>query len=203
MKFIIASNNKKKLEELERILLPLGIDAVTAKASGINLEEVEETGATFEENAFIKAKAAHDKTGLGAIADDSGLCVDALGGAPGVFSARYSGGHGNDEDNNNLLLKNLKDVPVEKRTGRYVSAICCVMPDGSHFTVKGECEGTIGFERSGTGGFGYDPLFVLPNGVTMANLTPEQKDEVSHRGKALRLLKEKLTELSKKGNENI
>ena len=192
MKFIIASNNRKKLEELKRILLPLGIDAVTAKEAGVNLEEVEETGKTFEENAFIKAKAAYDKTGLGAIADDSGLCVDALGGAPGVFSARYSGEHGNDEENNNLLLKNLEGVLPDKRTARYVAAICCIMPNGESFTVRGECEGSIGFERSGTGGFGYDPLFVLPNGITMANLTPGQKDEVSHRGKALRLLKEKL-----------
>ena len=192
MKFIIATHNKNKVREMSRILEPLGIEAVTDGDMGISLPDVEETGTTFEENAAIKALAAHRETGLGAIADDSGLSVDSLSGAPGVYSARYSGG--NDEDNNDLLLKNLENVPDEKRTARYVCAICCVMPDGSYFTVRGECEGRIGYERAGTGGFGYDPLFITADGRTMAQLTAQEKDAISHRGRALRLLAEKLGE---------
>ena len=193
MKFIIATHNQKKLSELRRILSPLGIEAMTADEAGVSFDDVEETGATFEENAAIKARALFDGNGFGTIADDSGLCVDALDDAPGVYSARYSGEHGNDADNIALLLKNMADIPENERTARFVCSICCIMPDGEEFIVRGECEGKIGYECVGDGGFGYDPVFMLPDGRSMAQLTKEEKDAISHRGSALRLLAEKLS----------
>lgn len=197
MDFLIATHNMKKRDELSRILKPVGVRALLAEEAGVDLTDVEETGTTFEENAFLKAQSGCLESGMPCIADDSGLAVDALDGAPGVFSARYSGEHGNDDKNNELLLKNLKDVPMERRTARFVSAVCCVFPDGRKITVRGECEGKIAFDLKGNGGFGYDPLF-LPEeyeGKTMAQLTPEEKDAISHRGKALRLLSKKLEEI--------
>lgn len=191
MDFILATNNMKKLAEMQRILSPLGINVVTAKTLGIELPEVEEDGTTFEENAEIKAVSACNITNMPAVADDSGLCVDYLDGAPGIFSARFSGEHGNDEKNNDLLLEKLDGVPAEKRTAYYVCAICCVFPDGRKIVVRGECHGAIGFERDGNGGFGYDPLFVI-NGKSFGNYTPEEKDKISHRGIALRKLKNEL-----------
>ena len=193
MKFIIATHNQKKLAELRRILSPLGIEALTADEAGIDFEDVEETGTTFEENAQIKALALYDGSGYGTIADDSGLCVDALDGAPGIYSARYSGEHGNDAENIVLLLKNMENVPDEQRTARFVCAICCVMPDGTQFTVRGECEGKIGYECLGDGGFGYDPIFMLPEGRSMAELSKDEKDAISHRGNALKKLVERLS----------
>lgn len=193
MDFILASNNQKKLAEMQRILAPLGIRVVTARMLGKELSEVVEDGETFEENARIKALHACKEMQLPAIADDSGLCVDALGGAPGIFSARFAGEHGNDAANNDLLLQKLAGVPAQQRTAYYVCAICCVFPDGREITVRGECHGTIGFERDGDGGFGYDPLFIL-NGKSFGRYTAEEKDAVSHRGKALRKL---TTELEK------
>ena len=197
MDFLIATHNMKKRDELSRILKPVGVRALLAEEAGVDLTDVEETGTTFEENAFLKAQSGCLESGMPCIADDSGLAVDALDGAPGVFSARYSGEHGNDDKNNELLLENLKDVPMEQRTARFVSAVCCVFPDGRKITVRGECEGKIAFDLKGNGGFGYDPLF-LPEeyeGKTMAQLTPEEKDSISHRGKALRLLSKKLEEI--------
>lgn len=191
MDFILATNNMKKLAEMQRILSPLGINVVTAKMLGLELEDVEETGTTFEENARLKAKAASAETGMPAIADDSGLCVDYLNGAPGIFSARFSGEHGNDEKNNDLLLEKLSGVPAEKRTAHYVCAVCCVFPDGREITVRGECAGLIGFERDGCEGFGYDPLFIV-NGRAFGRYTAEEKDVISHRGNALRKLKAEL-----------
>lgn len=191
MDFILATNNMKKLAEMQRILSPLGINVVTAKALGIELEDVEETGTTFEENARLKATAACKETNMPAIADDSGLCVDYLNGAPGIFSARFSGEHGNDEKNNDLLLEKLKGVAPEQRTAHYVCAICCVFPNGKEITVRGECNGTIGFERDGNEGFGYDPLFLV-NGRSFGRYTAEEKDKISHRGNALRKLKAEL-----------
>lgn len=191
MDFILATNNMKKLAEMQRILSPLGINVVTAKALGIELEDVEETGTTFEENARLKATAACKETNMPAIADDSGLCVDYLNGAPGIFSARFSGEHGNDEKNNDLLLEKLKGVKPEQRTAHYVCAICCVFPNGNEITVRGECAGTIGFERDGNAGFGYDPLFLV-NGRSFGRYTAEEKDKISHRGNALRKLKAEL-----------
>ena len=191
MDFILATNNMKKLAEMQRILSPLGINVVTAKTLGIELEDVEETGTTFEENARLKATAACKETNMPAIADDSGLCVDYLDGAPGIFSARFSGEHGNDEKNNDLLLEKLKGVKPEQRTAHYVCAICCVFPNGKEITVRGECSGTIGFERDGNAGFGYDPLFLV-NGRSFGRYTAEEKDKISHRVNALRKLKAEL-----------
>lgn len=191
MKVLIATHNLKKREELRRILLPLNIDVVMADEIGCELREAEETGETFEENALIKAKSGCEDSGLPCIADDSGLCVDALDGAPGIYSARYSGG--NDDDNNRLLIKNLENVPDEKRTAKYVCAACCVFPDGKTITVRGECHGTISREPNGNGGFGYDPFFKCGDKF-FGEISAEEKDKVSHRGKALRLLAEKLKE---------
>lgn len=206
MDFILATNNMKKLAEMQRILSPLGINVVTAKMLGITLPEVVEDGDTFEANAKIKAESACKITGLPAIADDSGLCVDYLDGYPGIYSARFAnieihGGecvdnerNADDEDNNNLLLKKLEGVEKEKRTAYYVCAICCIFPDGKEITVRGECHGHIGFERDGNAGFGYDPLFII-NGKSFGKYEGEEKDKISHRGKALRLLAKELEKI--------
>ena len=187
MEFILASNNQKKLAEMQRILSPLGIEVKTAAMLGLELPDVVEDGDTFEANAALKARSACRVTGLPAIADDSGLCVDYLDGAPGIYSARFSGGHGDDEANNDLLLQKLEGVPMEQRTAYYVCAICCVFPDGEELTVRGECHGHIGFERDGNAGFGYDPLFLV-EGRSFGRYTAEEKDKISHRGRALRTL---------------
>lgn len=189
MKVFIATKNQKKLVELSRILKPLGFSIVCEKDLDMPLPELEETGKTFEENALLKAKAGLKETGFISVADDSGLCVDYLEGAPGIYSARYSGGHGNDELNNQKILEELNGVPMEKRTAYYVAAIACVFPDGREFTVRGECHGHIAFEESGTCGFGYDPLFISEKGC-FGHLSAEEKDSISHRGKALRLFKQ-------------
>ena len=189
MKFIIATNNSKKLIELERILKPLGIQAVTAGQEEISLADVEENGATFKENSFIKASAACDKTGLPAIADDSGLCVDALGGAPGIYSARFGGEGVTDADKNCLILEKLSGV--KDRKAHYTCAVTCVFPNGDLIQLEDYCCGEIALEPEGTGGFGYDPIF-LYKGKSFGNFTAEEKDKVSHRGKALRRFKDEL-----------
>ncbi len=194
MDFILATNNMKKLAEMQRILSPLGINVVTAKMLGKQLEDVEEDGKTFEDNAKLKARAACKEMNMPAIADDSGLCVDYLDGAPGIFSARFAGEHGNDEKNNDLLLEKLDGVPLEKRTAHYVCAICCTFPDGREIVVRGECNGVIGFERDGHEGFGYDPLFLV-DGKAFGRYTAEEKDKISHRGNALRLLTKELQKI--------
>lgn len=194
MKFIIATNNKKKLVEMERILKPLGIEAVSAKDAGVVLDEVDETGTTFGENAFLKANAAYIKTGMPAVADDSGICVDALGGRPGIFSARYSPEDCvTDEDRTAKILEELHGVPDEKRGAHYTCAICCILPDGSKIEIEETCEGKIGYEFIGDGGFGYDPIFYFGD-KTFAQISGEDKDKVSHRGKALRKLQAALRE---------
>ena len=194
MKFIIATNNAKKLVELERILKPLGIEAVSAKDAGVVLGEVEETGTTFLENAFIKANAAFEKTGMPAVADDSGICVDALGGRPGIFSARYSPEDCHtDEERTAKILEELQGVPDDKRGAHYTCAICCILPDGSKIEIEETCEGKIGYEFIGDGGFGYDPIFYFGD-KTFAQISGEDKDKVSHRGKALRKLQAALRE---------
>lgn len=190
--FVIASNNPKKVNELNRILNPIGITAKTAKEMGVSLDDVEETGTTFVENARLKARAANKRTGLPCIADDSGLMVDALNGAPGVYSARYSGEGANDEKNNQKLLKEMENVPVTQRTAKFVCVICCVLDDGKEIVAHGECVGRIGYQPVGEGGFGYDPLFLTQDGRSYAQLTPEEKDKISHRGNAVRILKEQL-----------
>lgn len=191
MKFIIATNNPKKLIELERILKPLGIEAVSAKEAGVVLDDVEETGTTFAENAFLKANAAYKKTGMPAVADDSGLSVDALGGNPGVYSARYAGENATDKDRYTKLLNEMKNVPDEKRTAHFTSAICCILSDGTKIEAEGRCEGKIAFEPIGDSGFGYDPVFMCGD-KSYAQLTSDEKDKISHRGKSLRMLQEKL-----------
>ena len=191
MKVFIATKNLKKLEELSRILVPMGFDVICEKDLDSPLEEIEETGTTFEENAILKAKAGLLRTGYMSVADDSGICVDYLDGAPGIYSARYSGGHGNDEMNNLKILKELEGVPMEKRTAYYVAAIACVFPDGREFTVRGECHGHIAFEEKGTNGFGYDPLFISEIGC-FGLVSAEEKDKVSHRGRALIKFREEL-----------
>ncbi len=187
----MATHNRHKVRELQRILAPLGIEVATAE-----LPEVEETGTTFEENAEIKARSACRATGLPSVADDSGIVVDALGGAPGVYSARYAGPDATDEERNRKLLEELRGVPDEKRTARFVSAVCCAFPDGEAITVTGVCEGRVAYLPSGSGGFGYDPIFLVGK-KTYAELTPSEKDAVSHRGKALRLLAARLQERAK------
>ena len=192
MRDIVATHNPKQLIELSRILQPLGIDAVTDRDLGRELPEVEETGTTFEQNAYLKAASACKETGLPAIADDSGLMVDALDGAPGVYSARYAGEGATDADRIQKLLHELQGVPADKRGAHFVSAVCCVFPNGDTLTARGECPGVIGDAPRGEGGFGYDPVFVVEDGRSYAELSAEEKDAISHRGRALRAFREKL-----------
>ena len=181
-KLIAASNNKNKLREFEAILGGR-YRIVSMREAGIDAE-IDETGTTFEENALIKASYVMQATGCAAIADDSGLEVDALGGAPGVYSARYCGRHGDDEANNDLLLANLAGVPAP-RTARYVAAIALVRPGMEPVVRRGTCEGEILKERRGNGGFGYDPLFLCETGETFAEISMEKKNEISHRRRGI------------------
>ena len=196
MEIVLASRNQKKIREMEAILachIP-GIRILSLDDVGF-VGDIEENGHTFEENALIKANTALEACGgrYAAIADDSGLSVDVLGGAPGVYSARYAGGHGDDAANNALLLKNLANVPPHERTARFVCCIACVFPDGSKITVRGETEGLIIDEARGNGGFGYDPYFYyVPYGKTFSELTADEKNAISHRGKAVAKLAEVL-----------
>lgn len=194
MTFVIATHNAKKLKELKRILEPLGFDAVIRE----DLPEVEETGTTFAENALLKAESACKVTGMPAIADDSGLVVDALGGAPGVYSARYAGEGATDRQRYEKLLEELREVPTEQRTARFVSAVCCVFPDGKILTAEGACEGIIAFEPKGEGGFGYDPIFLVGE-RSYAEMKAEEKDSISHRGRALAKLAQELENWKKNG----
>ena len=187
MKIIIATHNKHKLQEMSRILSPMGYEVVTDRDLGIELSDVEESGETFLDNARIKSEAGCKESGYPCIADDSGLCVDALGGAPGVYSARYSGVHGDDDGNNRKLLAELDGVPTEKRTAHFACAICVSFPDGSEVTATGKCEGYIGYEKKGSNGFGYDPLFMVGE-RSLAEMSAEEKDAISHRGNALKEL---------------
>ena len=196
MKILLATRNKNKAREISRILSEyrntLGdVELLTLDDVGIT-DDVEENGTTFEENAMIKAKAGAS-TGYITLADDSGIEVDALGGAPGIYSARFAGGHGDDAANNALLLEKLKDVPQKKRTARYAVAIACVLPNGETFTMRGTTEGLILNEYDGEGGFGYDPLFwSLDLQKSFGRADPGEKNAVSHRGRAVRLAAEEL-----------
>ena len=184
MKLVLASDNAHKFGEFRELFRTLNVELLSKKETGFT-GEVEETGSTFEENAFIKAEAVMLATGLPAIADDSGLCVDALGGDPGVRSARYTGNHSDsDSDRYELVLKNLDGR--QDRSARFVCALCCVFPDGKVLRARGECEGEILFAPQGENGFGYDPVF-RPAGhdCSMAELTMDEKNAISHRGKAL------------------
>ena len=185
MKLVLASKNRHKLVELQTILGQLGLEVVLESDIGIDVD-VEETGTTFEENALLKAKAVMEASGMAAIADDSGLMVDALNGEPGVYSARY-GGKDSDAARTAYLLENMAQVPEEERTARFVSAIACALPDGRVVTSRGTCEGRILFETRGDNGFGYDPVFYVPEiGMTFAEADGEQKNAISHRGNALK-----------------
>ncbi len=191
-RFIAATKNRGKLREIEEILAGLPFEVISMEQAGIGLE-IEESGSTFEENALIKARAVSKISGGIVMADDSGLAVDYLGGAPGIYSARFAGEGATDEERNGKLLKLLEDVPYEKRTARFVCAVAVVFPDGKHFTVRGTCEGYIADKPSGVNGFGYDPLFYIPGqGRTAAELDTDVKNAISHRGKALRLMVEEL-----------
>ena len=191
MDFLIATHNMKKREELHRILSPMGIGVYLDFECGVILQEVEETGSTFAENALLKARAGCADSMMPCIADDPGLCVDARDGRPGVYSARYQGEDTPYPEKIAALLDELKDVPDEKRTARFVSAIACVFPTGEAFTVQGTAEGKIGYEMRGENGFGYDPIFYMGDRA-FAELSAAEKDAVSHRGNALRALAEKL-----------
>ena len=189
-KFVLASHNPGKLKEMSAILEDLGVEVVLPSQVGVDAE-VEETGETFEANALLKAKAVCQAAGLPAIADDSGLCVDALGGAPGVYSARYGGPELDDAGRYQLLLNNLRGAT--NRAAHFTSAIACIFPNGDTIEAEGICPGTIAFAPQGDGGFGYDPVFFLPQlRKTYAQLTPEEKAAVSHRGKALEVFDWKL-----------
>ena len=194
MKIIAATKNKNKLREFGEILS--GFEIISQEEAGIDID-VEETGTTFEENSRLKAEAIFNATGIAAIADDSGLCVDALGGEPGVYSARYGGEGLDDEGRVQLLLKNMKDIPDEKRTARFVCVITMVNNDGV-ITARGECEGVINHAPKGENGFGYDPVFYMKEyGKTTAEMSPDEKNAVSHRGKALKIFEKKIE--NKKG----
>ena len=183
MKVVLASHNQKKMVEMKAILSQMGVEVLSQAEVGVDLEP-EETGTTFEENARIKAQAVMERTGLPAIADDSGLMVDALGGDPGVYSARYGGPGLDDTGRWQLLLKNM--AGESNRACKFVSVICCAFPDGGEVMARGECPGILAQGPSGDGGFGYDPIFYLPQlGKTMAQLTPAEKNQISHRARAL------------------
>ena len=190
MVFAVATNNRKKLKEIQRILDSFGITAKTLKELGIAVE-IEENGTTFEENAVIKAKTIAQLANLPTISDDSGLEVDALSGAPGVYTARFAGENATDDENIDKLLCEMKNVEKDDRTARFVSAVCLYMPDGRHTVCRGTCEGWIGYERIGDGGFGYDPVFMVGE-ISYSQMSPEAKDAISHRGSALRQLKDKI-----------
>jgi len=194
-KFIIATKNKGKIKEIEKILAGLPLDVISMEQAGI-FKDIEESGTTFEENAFIKAQELHKLTGEMVMADDSGLEVDYLNGAPGVYSARFAGEGATDEDKNKKLLNLLEGVPFEKRKARFVCAIAVVLPDGNSFIEKGTCEGYIALAPQGSNGFGYDPLFYVPEyNLTMAQLDPDVKNRISHRAKALGAMVEKLRKI--------
>lgn len=191
MKFVLASRNKGKLAEMAELLSGLGVEIVLQSELGLDVE-VEETGETFAENAGLKARAVMKASGLPAIADDSGLCVDALGGGPGVYSARY-GGDISDGEKVQLLLANMRGTPT--RAAHFSCAVVCAFPDGTELTAEGRVDGSIAYAPMGTDGFGYDPVFFYPPAArTFAQMTREEKAAVSHRGNALREFAEKLKE---------
>jgi len=190
MRAVLASHNKKKMAEMRAILGELGVEVLSQSDVGVDIEP-EETGTTFEENSRIKAVAIMEATGLPAIADDSGLVVEALDGAPGVYSARYGGEGLDDTGRWQLLLKNMEGK--ENRACKFVSVICCAFPDGTELMARGEVHGVVAQGPKGEGGFGYDPIFWLPErGKSMAELTAEEKNQISHRGNALRVFKKEL-----------
>ena len=195
-KFVLATHNPGKLAEMRAILSGLGVEAVRPAASGVEVD-VEETGSTFAENAMLKAKAICAASGLPAIADDSGLCVDALNGGPGVYSARYGGEGLDDRGRCMLLLRSLRGQTT--RAAHFTCAVACAFPNGDTLEAEGRCDGAIAFAPLGEGGFGYDPVFLIPEkGKTFGQIGPEEKSKISHRGKALAAFAEKLGTYLKK-----
>lgn len=195
-KFVLATHNPGKLAEMKAILSGLGVEVVSPAEAGVEVD-VEETGTTFAENAMLKAKAICAAAGLPAIADDSGLCVDALNGGPGVYSARYGGEGLDDRKRCLLLLRNLRGQTT--RAAHFTCAVACAFPGGDTLTAEGRCDGAIAFAPLGEGGFGYDPVFLIPEkGKTFGQLSPEEKSAISHRGKALAAFAEKLGTYLKK-----
>lgn len=192
-RIIFATGNAGKMREIREILADFGAEILSMKEAGISTD-AEENGASYEENALIKARAVAEKAGDAVVlADDSGLEIDALGGEPGIYSARYLGEDTSYRVKNANLVERLAGVPEEKRTARFVCAIAAVLPDGRELVTKAAVEGRIGYEEKGEGGFGYDPIFYVPEfGRTTAELSEEEKNQISHRGKALRLMKEEL-----------
>ena len=196
MKFVLATQNPKKLKEMSAILGELGVEVVSEADLGVKIE-VEETGETFAENSLLKARAVMEATKLPAIADDSGLCVDALNGGPGVYSARFGGEGLDDRGRYMLLLQTMRGQTT--RAAHFTCAIACAFPNGDTITAEGQAPGTIAFAPMGEGGFGYDPVFFVPDKAkTFAQLTQEEKAEISHRGKALREFTAKLETYLKK-----
>lgn len=191
-RILFATGNQGKMKEVREILADLGVEVISMREAGVSAEIVED-GETFEENAVIKARTIMELTGEVTLADDSGLEIDALGGEPGVYSARYMGEDTSYHIKNNDLIRRLSQVPRQQRTARFVCSIAVAFPDGEIITTDGVIEGLIGYEEAGENGFGYDPIFVVPQlGCTTAQLSDEQKNEISHRGKALRKMKEEL-----------
>ena len=197
MRFYLASRNKGKMRELTAILAPLGIELEPLPEE---FPEIEENGATFEENAKIKARAVCKATGLPAVADDSGLTVDALDGFPGIHSARWAGPEADTHDRNQLLLEKLLSVPEDQRGAQFVCVAACVFPDGKELAVRGQCRGTILGEEHGDGGFGYDPIFCVPEyGCTFGELASDVKNSISHRARAFTALGSALRTLLQEG----
>lgn len=191
-RIIFATNNADKMKEIKMILNDLEFEVVSLSEAGISVD-IKETGSTFEENAMIKARTIMEMTHEIVLADDSGLEIDALDKAPGIYSARFLGEKTSYDYKNNYILDKLKDVPEVNRTARFVCAIACAFPDGRCITKRGTIEGRIGYQIAGSNGFGYDPIFYLPEyQCTTAELTPEQKNKISHRAKALHAMKEEL-----------
>ncbi|MDR7073694.1 XTP/dITP diphosphatase [Fictibacillus barbaricus] len=185
MQILIATKNKGKVSEFQSMFNQYGIEVISLLDME-NIPDVEETGDTFEENAILKAETICNKLNIPVISDDSGLEIDALDGRPGVYSARYAGSHKNDEDNMNKVLNELEGIPNQKRTARFICALAFARPGKDTFVVKGLCEGEILHDRRGTEGFGYDPIFFLPKlNRSMAELTKEEKNKISHRANAL------------------
>lgn len=193
VRLILATNNKGKVKEYKEIFAPLGFDVLSQGEAGINIE-VEETGTSFSENAYLKAKAIYDITKSYVLADDSGLEVSALDGRPGIYSARYAPEGKRCEK----ILHEMQDVPDDKRQARFVCSICLICADDRKITAEGYCEGKIGYEEKGNNGFGYDPIFIYDDDKTLAQMTDDEKNAVSHRGRAV----EKLIEIIKQG-ENL
>lgn len=190
MKVVLATKNNGKVFEFSRMLSPLGIE-VLKQDDVVGEITVEETGSTFEENAYLKAKAIFDQCGMITLADDSGIEVDALKGDPGVRTARYAGENATDDENIDKLLRNLTLIKTESRTAHFVCAIACVIDKDNCIFVRGECPGFIGYERRGSRGFGYDPIFMVEN-ESFAEMTDSKKDEISHRGIAIRKMTHEL-----------